>query len=649
MPGIYKKLVVIAAVEGLILRPPGQRNQRNLQIKYKTHEISNFGSSIIPSSSASVEIHGIVDVALIPLCSQTEAKRALDQAKESLIKGGKSTTPEDSDTSDDEEAHVENEPTGKDKEISSIATDSPASEEDLKARPVNPERSTSNVAEDVIGRKGQYGRFAERWFSRKGWSTDKRRTQGMSTDDVGKLQSASSQGSVPEDETSVQKEELNTLKAEKAPDPISMTDETQRIEETAVPDNSSAGVASSLLPKLLRTTRTLLGSRSFFYSYDLDITRRIGNQGTKAFDLALHKSVDPLSACAQKALEKQLKEEGVEADLLTDTSTQWFNTLWADNGDAISRQYANTAALKGDYTRTRRRNYRGAINDLGLTLSRYYNNIVNDYFSQAAIDYILGNVTSQIFDEFEANLENRDPAMSMAKVRANAVDTCSKIVIADPSEDLVGGWTLMSPHEPNSVRTYPFEEVCLLITDAALYRVKFDWNAEKVSAFERVDLGSITGIIRGTYITSTLTASQIDPEKNFGFVIKYKPGKNIARVNTRSLSSAVGLDGSESCDLEGNSEQSSRKSEGSELKVLAFKALPARDSFTSMEGQETQAMSEKELVSNVCEEVRRAVLGQGGGVTECLEDQDIVSLAEAKKSAGLIEQWGHSIKKMVWA
>ena len=83
------------------------------------------------------------------------------------------------------------------------------------------------------------------------------------------------------------------------------------------------------------------------------------------------------SATGQRALEKQLKAEGIEVDLLTDTTTQWFNTLWADNGDAISRQYSSTAALKGDFTRTRRRNYRGAINDLGLTLSRYYNNIVN--------------------------------------------------------------------------------------------------------------------------------------------------------------------------------------------------------------------------------------------------------------------------------
>lgn len=171
------------------------------------------------------------------------------------------------------------------------------------------------------------------------------------------------------------------------------------------------------------------------------------------------------SACGQRALEKQLQEEGFKVDLHTDTTTQWFNTLWADNGDQISREYSSTAALKGDYTRTRQRNYRGAINDLGLTLSRYYNNIVNglltrviqptntclpdvDYFSQAAIDYLLGIVTTQVFDEFEATLGNRDPAMSMDKLRTSAIETSSKIVIADQKEDLVGGWIL--------VRRFPF-------------------------------------------------------------------------------------------------------------------------------------------------------------------------------------------------
>lgn len=163
------------------------------------------------------------------------------------------------------------------------------------------------------------------------------------------------------------------------------------------------------------------------------------------------------------------------------------------DGDAISRQYSSTAALKGDYTRTRKRDYRGALNDFGLTLSRYYNNIVNDYFSQAAIDFLLGNVTEQVFEEFEADMMSNDPAISMRKVRANAIDTSSKIVIAEQREDLMGGWTLLSPKEPNTVRTFPFEEAILLLTDAALYVVRFDWNLEKVSSFERVDLRSVAG------------------------------------------------------------------------------------------------------------------------------------------------------------
>jgi hypothetical protein len=60
----------------------------------------------------------------------------------------------------------------------------------------------------------------------------------------------------------------------------------------------------------------------------------------------------------------------------TDQVTAWFNTLWADNGDAVSKQYASTAAMKGDYTRTKKRDYRGALNDLGLGLARYYSGYV---------------------------------------------------------------------------------------------------------------------------------------------------------------------------------------------------------------------------------------------------------------------------------
>ncbi len=372
------------------------------------------------------------------------------------------------------------------------------------------------------------------------------------------------------------------------------------------------------------------------------------------------------SACAQRVLESHLKEEGLEVNLQNDPTTQWFNTLWADNGDAISKQYSSTAALKGDYTRTRKRNYRGALNDFGLTLSRYFNNIVNDYFSQAAIDYLLGNVTVQVFEEFEANMMSGDPAMSMTKVRANAIDTSSRIVIADQSEDLIGGWTLLSPREPNTVRTFPFEEVVLLVTDVALYAVRFDWNLEKVSSFERVDLRSITGIICGTYITSTLAAAQTDEERNVGFVVKYRPGKeDIVRVNTRSLSTVVDAEenpnegGAQQPDEPSRSKDASKsgKDDLSTLKVLAFKALPARSSLGSSSSPPAHTLNERELVTSICEEIQKAADGGVAGGMDgkekeekgFIEYSEIISLAEARKSTGLLEQWGHSLKKLVWA
>jgi SacI homology domain len=78
------------------------------------------------------------------------------------------------------------------------------------------------------------------------------------------------------------------------------------------------------------------------------------------------------SACGRRALEMQLKEEGFDLSSQVDQTTEWFNTLWADNGDAISKQYASTAALKGDFTRTRKRNYKGALTDMGLSITRFY-------------------------------------------------------------------------------------------------------------------------------------------------------------------------------------------------------------------------------------------------------------------------------------
>lgn len=363
-------------------------------------------------------------------------------------------------------------------------------------------------------------------------------------------------------------------------------------------------------------------------------------------------------AFGQWALEHQLQNEGVHIDLTGDLSTQWFNTLWADNGDAISKQYSSTAALKGDYTRTRKRDYRGALNDLGLTLSRYYNNIVNDYFSQACIDYLLGNVSTHVFDEFAMELQTTDPGISVQKIRQNAIDTSCKIVISSPSEEFLGGWTMLTPRQPNTLRTLPFEESVLLLTDAAVYSCRFDWETDKVLSFERIDLRSVSRIHYGTYITSILTDSQADERKNVGLVIVYRDGDaNALRVNTRSLQSNVRPSalGATSNNGEWDLVSWLRGSKRATTRFVAFKSLPMSNPVASPRlgpNAGSGSVSELDRVRSICQDIERAMLagdGQNNEAASVVEESDIISLADAKKRTGILEYLVYDIKKMVWA
>ncbi|KAK5987537.1 Sac domain-containing inositol phosphatase 2 [Cladobotryum mycophilum] len=364
------------------------------------------------------------------------------------------------------------------------------------------------------------------------------------------------------------------------------------------------------------------------------------------------------SSFAKHMLDWQLRQEGIDMTAQLDQETAWFNILWADNGDAVSKQYASTAAMKGDYTRTRKRDYRGALNDLGLSVARLYSGMVNDYFSQAAIDFLLGNVTAKVFDEFEADMMTKDPAVSIGKMRERAIELCQKRVVADASEDIHGGWVLISPHTADVVKSWSMEDVVLLLTDAAVYLCRFNWDLDKVSSFERVSLASITNIKLGTYITSTVSPSHMDEARNVGFVVTYQPGKSdIRRTNTRTLStrgdiapsSAPNSDDGRSTGLVGIL---SGKPKQPTIRKLAFKA-PYIDSSRPVIGAGPQ-QTEMEQVITICSEIERLaferqLLKQGEEKKSLIEKDDIISLDVAKKSTGLLEQLGHSLKKLVWA
>ncbi|KKZ67364.1 hypothetical protein EMCG_01092 [[Emmonsia] crescens] len=979
MPGLARKLLIFAAVDGLILQPytTSQRNvtsnPSSLQIEYKTRRIYSppSGSS---TNDACLESHGVIGllslasfsflisitqrqqvaqilgkpifvitgVAIIPLSSQAEATKAINQAQAQL------SSDKDEGTNDDADAlSFESEA---DLSIGRSSEDIELEIPDSTDQEIYPAlgsrgRKGSTIAEDVIEKRGRYGRFTSRWFYKNEWAGENKRAHGKGFEAI---TDPAAEGSVKGRKSGDYKDEILEL------DDLSSTGQKASSSPQEIDAPVTGTATYELMPKFLRYAKMMFSSRSFYYSYDYDITRKFGVHDPQMSPVPLHRMADPLyfwnrylmtpfiesghhsfvlpliqgfvgqkeftvtkpakapgagdatiipeaevdsnapevpaaenegerdrflltlisrrsvkrpglrylrrgvddegnvansveteqilsrpawnpsdkvysllqvrgsmplyfsqspyyfkpipvlrhsietnqvsfarhfrdlsrryseiqavclldkhgveakigetyesfvgtynkrdnadsptigfewfdfhaecrgmkfenvqrlvdsisrtldrfghtviqgntalksqsgiirtncmdcldrtgvAQCAfgQRALEKQLDSEGYSIDLQTSTSTQWFNVLWADNGDAISKQYSSTAALKGDFTRTRKRDVRGAINDLGLTLSRYFNNIVNDYFSQACIDYLLGIVTTRVFDEFEMNLMSADPGISIEKVRQRAIDTSCQIVISNESEELVGGWTVSSPHQPNTLRSLPFEQSVLLLTNAAVYCCRFDWDTDKVISFERIDLRSITSINYGTYITSTLTDVQMDPKHNVGVVITYQPGaENTLRINTRSLQSLFEQISQQSSSPDNTSTSSPEwgisslfKPSGSgssklpASRFMAFKILP-QTNMTARNALDNVQVSENDTARALCEEIERTVMrgaSNKSGATSTgdsvhvdrhsmVEQVEIISVADAKKRTGYLEHLVFDIKKLVWA
>ncbi|KAF2969554.1 hypothetical protein GQX73_g3979 [Xylaria multiplex] len=891
MPGLARKLLICAAVDGLIIQPlatKGQtRNPTPVKVKYGDATVTSAPrdqATTLDSTppNASFEAFGIIglftvarlsyliaitgrqqvaqirgypvyvvtDVAVTPCTSQNEAETAIGHTALKLRRNSAEKPVEET---TDTESEVDGPPSATGVED----TDDPGAQSDREVSQTRELGEQRRIAQDVFKKNGSYGRFAQRWFSNKGWMANRRQSLGV--------------GAATTIET---EDEGERSKKDNGDRELSKT-----VEQEQVDTQSSSTAGESLTPKLLRMAHIWFGSsKSFFFSYDLDLTRSIASRTHTTSHIPLHRVADPVffwnqsllkpfttsgdeslllpvmqgfvgqksfivdrcppqvdsqldsmemndmtgsgspqqerasldlrpsekkyiitvvsrrsvkraglrylrrgiddegfaansveteqilsipswdpsskiysfiqvrgsipifftqspyslkpipvlqhspeanfrafsrhfnmmsenqlldtlgrkieetgstveldgqvnhrtnvcqSSFGKFMLDLQLREEGFDMSTQVDQENSWFNTLWADNGDAISKQYASTAAMKGDYTRTRKRDYRGMVNDLGLSLTRFYNGMVNDYFSQAAIDFFLGNVTSLVFDEFEANMKTKDPGVSTSKMRELAIETSQKIAIEDDKEDFIGGWTLLSPPISDTIKAIPFEEVVFLLTDVALYLCRFDWSLDKVSSFERVDLAHVIGIQVGTYITSTISPVDADEAKNVGIVVTYEPGKtDVKRTNTRSLSSLPGQATEKptssvlsqgilsSITGKATSDPSPRK--------IALKALYAHTAISEAQG--VKRMTEGEQVNLIAAEIERLALacqppppdakpdasagtsgdGRDGkmGESGLIRRDDIISLEEAKKSTGLFEQLGHTIKKLVWA
>ena len=227
-------------------------------------------------------VYVVADVALLPLSSQrdtekaiTEALSALRKSDQSVKSDGESSDSEPSASESDEEKILEEAP-----EVSSPAED---------ARPgVERSSSSTNIAEEVFTRRGPYGRFASQWFSKRGWAL----SQPISSENGGHPPLVSTPKDVEDGlrSTEEQPKEHATLTTVSTSAAGSCGPSQG---ETVNPDSTSESI-HGLLPKLLRSTKLILSSRSFFFSYDLDLTRRLGESSLPHLKPPMMEKIDPL-------------------------------------------------------------------------------------------------------------------------------------------------------------------------------------------------------------------------------------------------------------------------------------------------------------------------------------------------------------------
>ncbi|KAG9102629.1 hypothetical protein FRC06_001582 [Ceratobasidium sp. 370] len=368
----------------------------------------------------------------------------------------------------------------------------------------------------------------------------------------------------------------------------------------------------------------------------------------------------------------------VEADMV-------FNDVWANNGDAISRAYAGTSALKGDFTRTGRRDLSGILNDGRNSLARMYTSNFADYFSQATIDFMLGHRTTAVFSEFLLRLSSTDPReiLKASKIRASAIETTIARVVLE-YEHAVNAWTLLSPAQVGVTVADKFVEKILVLTASAIYVVCFDYEMDKVVSSRRVPLGDIVSIKQGAYILSTLHEASIDPVENYGFSITYRPTRQDIRLTTYSmrnkpapasptLSSAADSSPQRTPIPTPTSPQATfpfvkrvstlRRGSGMLTQILSS-SVPNRDTITDLETVSFKALPVLDLHPDqigvapaTCRDAARRIVRDvwagcksvgNGHESGFIVEEDIVSLEEAQRITPMWAQLEYSFKRFLW-
>ncbi|XP_034837444.1 phosphatidylinositide phosphatase SAC2 isoform X2 [Maniola hyperantus] len=216
------------------------------------------------------------------------------------------------------------------------------------------------------------------------------------------------------------------------------------------------------------------------------------------------------TAIAKYVLELQLCRLGLGTPGcgLPPSLRQAFLTMWADSGDLVSRQYAGTKALKGDYTRTGERKFTGMMKDGVASANRYYLSTFKDALRQVAIDVMTGEsrfIPEQLIVPDGTRCTSvKDQSVpdtaAMAQHVKSLIDDCKKLLV--DTEPVLGSWGLIDadPHTGDPQETEM--DSVLVLTSEAYYVTDYDETSDRLLSVQRVPLSDVTSVELGTLDSS---------------------------------------------------------------------------------------------------------------------------------------------------
>ncbi|XP_076982309.1 phosphatidylinositide phosphatase SAC2 isoform X3 [Tamandua tetradactyla] len=206
------------------------------------------------------------------------------------------------------------------------------------------------------------------------------------------------------------------------------------------------------------------------------------------------------AAIARVVMEQQLKKLGVmpPEQPLPMRCNRIYQIMWANNGDSISRQYAGTAALKGDFTRTGERKLAGVMKDGVNSANRYYLNRFKDAYRQAVIDLMQGiPVTEDLYSIFTKEKEHealhKENQRSHQELISQLLQSYMKLLLPD-DEKFHGGWALIDCDPSLIDATHKDVDVLLLLSNSAYYVAYYDDEVDKVNQYQRLSLEDLEKI-----------------------------------------------------------------------------------------------------------------------------------------------------------